>query len=266
MTDVSDLHVSKLLDDRDLGDRQQICADHGEYKSFGTRWKDRDIWSNCPTCTEIAYRETLAEEQRADEAERVARRLRASFGRACIPKRFENKTFDTYFADTDAKRRALLTCREYAEKFEANAESGPSLILCGRPGTGKTHLACAIADFLIRNGRSAVFSRVFDAVRTIKATWARGSEMTETEAIRSFINPDLLILDEVGVQFGSEAEMLLLFEIINGRYEAVKPTIILSNLPVGELKNFIGERVMDRLREGGGKYVAFDWDSFRAQA
>lgn len=242
------------------------CEKHGPYQSQGWKTRERETWTPCPICTKEAQDETDRINREEQAKENLERRLRNAYGRACIPKRFLNKTFDTYLADTESKRRALHVCKEFAEKFEANEQSGPSLILCGRPGTGKTHLACAIADYLIRQGRVAVFSRVFDAVRTIKATWSRDSDMTETQAIRSFIEPDLLILDEVGVQFGSEAEMLLVFEIINGRYEAVKPTILLSNLPVTELKNFIGERVMDRLREGGGKYIAFDWESFRAQA
>ena len=48
--------------------------------------------------------------------------------------------------------------------------------------------------------------------------------------VAGFIRPDLLILDEVGVQFGSETEKMILFEIINGRYEQLKPTIVISNL------------------------------------
>ena len=256
------MDLSELLGADYLGKREETCEKHGPYHSDGQKLGKRDIWSGCEAC--IADRR--AAEAREAEAQRRAARLSHAMNRSCIPPRFDDKTFENYTADNEQRARALKTCKEYAEQFDDRQDEGPSLILCGRPGTGKTHLACAIADHLIHNGKFAVFSRVFDAVRTIKSTWSKNSEMTEAEAIRSFISPDLLILDEVGVQFGSESEMLFLFEIINGRYEAVKPTVIISNLPIGELKNFIGERVMDRLREGGGKYIAFDWDSFRGQA
>ena len=43
----------------------------------------------------------------------------------------------------------------------------------------------------------------------------------------------------------------------------MKPTILLSNLNIEGLGEYLGERVMDRLREGGGKMIAFDWDSYR---
>ena len=50
---------------------------------------------------------------------------------------------------------------------------------------------------------------------------------------------------------------------MNGRYEQMRPTIVLSNLVRDELSAYLGARVLDRLTEGGGVVVAFDWDSYR---
>ena len=77
--------------------------------------------------------------------------------------------------------------------------------------------------------------------------------------------PELLILDEVGVQFGSETEKLMLFDVLNERYEKRKPCVLLSNLAIDDVKAFLGERVFDRLREDGGEAVAFDWESYRGR-
>ena len=65
------------------------------------------------------------------------------------------------------------------------------------------------------------------------------------------------------VQFGSDAEKLLLFDVLNERYERRKPTLMLSNLTAQEVAAYLGERVMDRLREDGGEVVVFDWASHR---
>jgi hypothetical protein len=62
---------------------------------------------------------------------------------------------------------------------------------------------------------------------------------------------DLLVIDEVGVQFGSPAEMTILHEVINARYESVLPTILISNLPPEQLKEFISDRIFDRVTDGG---------------
>ncbi|VFR32492.1 DNA replication protein DnaC [plant metagenome] len=103
-------------------------------------------------------------------------------------------------------------------------------------------------------------------MRSIKDTYRRDSKENEADAIARLVEPDLLVLDEVGVQFGSETEKMYLFEIINGRYEALKPTIVISNLAKDALTEYLGERVVDRLREGGGRMVIFDWPSYRRSA
>lgn len=74
------------------------------------------------------------------------------------------------------------------------------------------------------------------------------------------------MLDEVGVQFGSETEKLMLFDVLNERYEERRSTILLSNLDLNGVKGFLGERVFDRIREDGGQYIPFDWESFRGKA
>lgn len=74
----------------------------------------------------------------------------------------------------------------------------------------------------------------------------------------------MLILDEVGVQFGSESEKIILFEILNERYLNMKPTILISNLNPAALQEYVGERVMDRMRENGGIILKFDWKSHRS--
>ena len=65
------------------------------------------------------------------------------------------------------------------------------------------------------------------------------------------------------MQFGSEFEKQILFDVLNERYEKLKPSILLSNIPREQLGEYLGERVTDRLRENGGKMIPFDWDSHR---
>lgn len=97
----------------------------------------------------------------------------------------------------------------------------------------------------------------------MKSSWNKNAEESEEQVMRTYIAPNLLVIDEIGVQFGSEAEKIILFEIINERYEAMKPTILISNLSQQELGAYVGERIVDRMREGGGAMIAFDWESYR---
>lgn len=102
--------------------------------------------------------------------------------------------------------------------------------------------------------------------RAVKNTWRHGIDSTEEDVIERFASLDLLIIDEVGVQFGSPTEMTILQEIINARYESVLPTILISNLTFEQLKESIGERIVDRVTDGGRNRLAFGWESYRAIA
>lgn len=81
--------------------------------------------------------------------------------------------------------------------------------------------------------------------------------------MKGLFGPSLLVIDEVGVAFGTESERTIFYQIINGRYERVLPTVLVSNLAEKDLPASIGERAMDRLREGGGVTLVFDWESYR---
>ncbi|EGJ2319673.1 ATP-binding protein, partial [Escherichia coli] len=161
----------------------------------------------------------------------------------------------------------LRVCQAYASKWPERLQKGGGLVMCGKPGTGKNHLALAIARHAITEHQSsAIFTTALKIAREYKSTWSKNSTRTEDEVIRQFTKPDLLIIDEVGVQFGSEAEKMIMFEIINTRYERMKPTILISNQSKDELSAFIGERVIDRMNDGGGCTLAFTWDSYRSRS
>lgn len=192
--------------------------------------------------------------------------LRRNIDRAYIPHRFAKSSFEDYVCTLDKQRQALAISRGYAEQFENRERLGGGLVFCGSPGTGKTHLACAIANHVLADGKTVLFMTAIQAVRRVKMTYRHDSEKTEQQAFHSFLMPDLLILDEVGAQWGSDAEKLILFEIFNDRYANRSPVILVSNLDESELTTVITLRAMDRLRDDGGVVVAFDWESYRGRA
>ena len=55
----------------------------------------------------------------------------------------------------------------------------------------------------------------------------------------------------------------LMYRIINGRYEHGKATIAISNQHIDDLKNALGERLVDRLRENGGRLINMQHKSYR---
>lgn len=110
-----------------------------------------------------------------------------------------------------------------------------------------------------------LYRTVSSLLQYIKGSYDNRAGYTETEAFESLAKPHLLIIDEVGATKQTEFELAVLFSVINGRYEQQLPTLIVSNLMPAELSQAIGDRCVDRLREGGGIALVFDWDSMRAE-
>ncbi|MBT0380364.1 ATP-binding protein [Morganella morganii subsp. morganii] len=183
---------------------------------------------------------------------------------ANIPPRFAAAIFETYHpANPDAKSN-LNICREYADTWLSRKTAGEGLILCGTPGTGKTHLAVSIARQVATEAKESVFiTTAARIIRAFRRTWAGDAEYSELDVLEKYCEPGLLIIDEIGVQYGTDSERNILFEVINDRYEDMLPTIMISNLPLNELAPLLGERVIDRMLEGGA-VLSFNWPSYRS--
>lgn len=244
------------------------CERHGAYVSTETTYylfdKPSVHATGCPKCSAEREAKRLAQSQ-AEAASERAFKVAQLKSEARIPLRFAGSEFASYWAVEQGQKVALSVCKAYAEKWPERIAAGASLVLTGLPGTGKTHLACAVGNAVMEGHvASVLFCTVSTALRAIKETYRKGSERGEQDVINKLTRPDLLILDEVGVQVGSEHEKLLMFEILNERYQDMRPTILISNLSITELEDFLGQRVMDRYRECGS-VLAFDWQSHRGQ-
>ena len=249
------------IDTLAIQSRRETCEHHGEFVSRNVFGK---IWSRCPECETLRREKDRAEEE-AREREERRKRWENRLGASGIPERFKTRTIDNFIADSDGKRRALSFARAYAENFGRDAAiTGRSAVFVGKPGTGKTHLAVGIGVAAMADGYSVLFCTVMRAIRRVKDTWG-SRDVSESSAISTMVEPDLLILDEVGVQFGSETEKLILFDVLNERYEKRRPCILLSNLSTEEVFSFLGERILDRLKEDAGEVVPFNWESHRGR-
>ena len=168
--------------------------------------------------------------------------------------------FSDYKPTCGKATKILSECQNYVDTFEAT--SGCNVLMIGSPGTGKNMMAAIIGQEIIKRDFSFFHITAMKLVRHIKDSW-RNKEVSEQEVINSFVSPSLLVIDEIGVQFGSPTEQLFLTEVINDRYEKRRPTILISNLKLSQLTEVMGERVIDRFYDDGSKLFVFDWQSYR---
>ncbi|UQY33571.1 ATP-binding protein [Pseudomonas fulva] len=235
---------------------------HGAYASITS--SKSSVPSGCPVCAEEARRVADEAEQGEQRARAVRERMERRLGEAMIPKRFQGKRFDAYRAETPEQQQALRICEAYARDFPQNYEAGRCLLLLGTVGTGKTHLANAILhEVVTRHGMLGVYRTVTGILQYVKGSYDHAATYSEAEAFQALVAPHLLVIDEAGATKATEFELATLFTVINGRYEQQKPTVVISNLELDGLHRAIGDRCVDRLREGGGRMVPFKWQSAR---
>lgn len=247
------------------------CKDHGSYMRRDVEQFDGSyLRGGCPKCRwdDLNRKPEDSDQYKASAAAKQTELVNALLIGSGITPRFRDCTLDTYLAAGEqAKERALVECRQYVEQFDENFQAGRCLILTGNVGTGKTHLASGMSQAIIRQyGASALIVTAATIVRTAKETMIKGAQFTERDVIDELANVDLLVIDEVGAQRGTEYELALMHEVIDKRYQLVVPTVLISNERADNLKTFIGQRAVDRLRENGGHAVGFTWASARGRA
>ncbi len=245
------------------------CHQHDGFESAEVEQFDGSVLvRTCQFCRwEALNKAPLDSEARATALAQVkAERLNSALVGSGITPRFIDSSFDNYRVDDNQMAiKALETCRTYVDQFEENYRLGRSLILAGKVGCGKTHLASSIVQGVIRShGAQALIVSVAEIIRVSKGVMVKGATYTDIDVIRELAEVDLLVIDELGAQKGSDYELGVLHEVLDKRYQLVRPTVVISNLLIADLPTFLGHRALDRLRQNGGLIAGFTWESARA--
>lgn len=188
-------------------------------------------------------------------------RSKEIIGRCGILPLHQQCTVENYQVENEGQRIARDFSADFIERFKFKSVGG--FYFCGDTGTGKNHLAAAICNALMAENYSCLIITVTELMQKMRNCYSDKSKVTEDEFIQSIVKFDFLVLDEIGLQRGSEAEMLTINQIIDQRMLQLKPTGILTNLSPTDLNDFLGKRIIDRMKVNGGKWIVFDWESYR---
>ena len=142
----------------------------------------------------------------------------------------------------------------------------PFLVLAGKQGTGKTHLACAAMQEAYGKGVRSQFWNVGRLLDRYRATFDETAQETITEIDTQLDRVPLLVLDEFGMHKNTEFAEERVFNLINRRYSESKPLIVTTNKAPGELAN--GDvRVYSRLMDASmAELVSFNLGDYRQRS
>lgn len=163
----------------------------------------------------------------------------------------------------DRKLGELKQNSEWAKSFSTLSgvvEAGAIAILLGKRGNGKTQAA---VEALKRTCEELRAARYIHARMLYNEILDKADNGRRTEAVNYFTKPHLLVIDELQDSYETISAAKDITLLIDIRYGACKPTILIANLTVEGVSKALGPSVIDRARESGG-VVEFKGESFRA--
>lgn len=173
-----------------------------------------------------------------------------------VPVRYQTSRLDNYYPIPE-NRGSFEKLQDAARRI---LQGEPiNLILAGSVGSGKTHLACALTYYFLSHGFRCwfiEFNELMSGIRQGKnQPWEDDrSEIRLRERAKC---SRVLMLDDVGVNWGSSWDQQVLDDAVNARYSKMLPTIITTNLSLGALEKLVGERTMDRLTTSSDSFLTF---------
>lgn len=171
---------------------------------------------------------------------------------------------------------------EFEDAKTAVAAGGIVLFL-GKRGPGKTQMAAEVArngnwsdgesvsipsgngTFFVAKSQSARYLRALDLFLDLREAAQPGSGSSEKKVLERLEKPGLLVIDEFQERGGTEWENRIVCNLIDKRYAANRPTIIIANLTREDMAKSLSPSILDRIRENG-RAIMFDWESYRNQA
>lgn len=251
------------------GDRLPRC------KNCGTRrvWvsPDKKMILRCACDCEIKVKEAQARElarQKAYEAFNSRRNL-SMLGSRYMDARFTNATI------TDNNRVVYEKCINYVKNAKTMFYDNIGLYIYGDNSSGKTHLAACVCNELLWQGYRCVYTNLATILNEIRGSYDKRG-MGECELISRLQAYDFAFIDDLGKEFigreynasSSKWAEEKLFEVINARYNAQKPTIFTSNYQIAELASVLDldKAIIERINEMATRVLKLNGDDFRATA
>jgi DNA replication protein DnaC len=197
-------------------------------------------------------------------AEEVARRKQTRLQRCTRNAHFPFlKTIDEFDFTLQSTLRQSLLGSYLGVDF---VTEGRSLILHGKTGRGKTHLAIAIGYRAIQNGFETLFTTAAELIEDLSNASQKGHLQ---ESLPTYTHPHVLVIDEVGyLTYGPDAANVL-FHVVNDRHLRKRPMVFTTNKPLNQWGKVLHDEdlavaILDRVLERG-RLIRLDGPSGRTR-
>lgn len=198
------------------------------------------ISPKCLCKCEVERRDQEEEAERKKEfTERIKKYRKMGFPQS----QMEYWTFDN---DDKGNEKLTNMAKRYVNHFDEFCKDGKGLLLYGGVGTGKTYIACMIANALIDKGYPVLVTNFARVLSTLQGTFDK------QEYLDSLNQFKLLIIDDLGIERDTGYAKEQVFNIVDSRYRAGLPMIITTNLTMQKLameSELADKRVYDRILE-----------------
>lgn len=170
-------------------------------------------------------------------------------------------TFDAKFKGDDDAQKYLKLAREWARGGGRRSD----VVIFGPNGTGKSGLAVSLLHALIGAQHTGRFISAREMMLEIRDTYKPDSPKSELDIVNKFIDPYVLVLDELSGTNATDATADTVTMIVDKRQKLGRPTLITMNIgqdlgpeqAARELAAFVGPTLFDRLRENASFWALF---------
>lgn len=161
--------------------------------------------------------------------EEINKKIKQYYGTEFITEQFKRQTLDNFIINETNKNMKYVAQR-FIQGF-GNTNKG--IIFVGKNGTGKTYISVAIANELIKQNIPIIFGTLTDLTEKYSESY---KNHTEIELTKLYAKVDLLIIDDLGVEYMNDWMLSKLFVIVNERMKNELPIIITTNYELEQLK------------------------------
>lgn len=180
---------------------------------------------------------------RYEEEQREINKIRKL---SLMDERLKDIRFSAYEVD-QSNEKIYRIAKKYVSKFENMFENGQGMLFFGDVGTGKSYTAAVIANELMERRNPVIMTSFIKLLN-----WESGFDDKERGKIENLNKANLLIIDDLGAERGTDYALEKVYDIIDSRYRTKKPVILTTNLDLRDMQmctDIRYSRIYDRIFE-----------------